>query len=251
MNKIQKALKKFSLILRGRIDLAQKRKKIRNTRLSSLDGRSKAEKSQHGQDEWVVNFYKSKPDCGIFVEFGAHDGKTNSNTYRLEKEFGWNGLLIEPIPGMYSLLSKSRSCQCMHACISNKSGTVLFMEVTGPASQLSGIADEFPPSHLKRIDMAIEKQGGSKIVHEIRALTLSQALDEQGLNRVDFLSIDTEGSEYEILRAFPFEKYNIGVIAVENSYHGDYLIELMELNGYELVDILGCDEIYVNRRLVN
>jgi FkbM family methyltransferase len=182
------------------------------------------------------------------VEFGAHDGKTNSNTYRLEKEFGWSGLLVEPIPDAYELLKKNRTCQTIHGCISNSSGKVFFLEVTGPACQLSGIFDGFPASHIKRIERAVRKEGGDKVMHEIRAITLRQLLEDHHIRKIDYLSIDTEGSEYEILKDFPFCRFEIGVIAVENQYHGDYLIDLMDQNGFELVDIVGGDEIYVNQK---
>lgn len=249
MNKIKKRLKKVSLILRGRVDLAFKRKGIREKRSSGTDDGSRSEQSQYGQDDWVADFYKDDMNGRTFVEFGAHDGKTNSNTYRLEQEFGWSGLLVEPIPDIYAILVGNRSCRCVHACISDKAGTVYFLEVTGEASQLSGIFDNFPQRHIRRIEQALQKQGGEKIMHEIRSLTLSQALDENGITKIDYLSIDTEGSEYDILRDFPFGKYQIGVIAVENNYHGDYLIELMDRNGFELADIIGCDEIYVHSSL--
>lgn len=251
MTKFKKILKKISLIAKGRSDLAFKRKKLRDLRSSNHDGTSKIEQSQSGQDDWVLKFFESDPTNKIFVEFGAHDGTTNSNTFRLEKEFGWDGLLIEPIPSAFENLEKVRTCRCLNACISGAPGTVHFMEVTGQACQLSGIFSDFPKRHIKRIDEAISLQGGKKIMHEIRALTLEQALNDARYERVDFLSIDTEGSEFDILKEFPFHKFKIKIIAVENTYHGDYLIDLMESKGFTLVEVLGCDEIYVSNRCLS
>lgn len=60
--------------------------------------------SQAGQDKYLIeNIYKNK-EKGFFIDIGAHDGITYSNTYYLEKELGWSGICIEPNPKIYKQL---------------------------------------------------------------------------------------------------------------------------------------------------
>lgn len=76
---------------------------------------------------------------GTFLEFGAYDGITFSNTYLLEKNFGWTGLLIDPIPSHFNLMKTSRSCQqILAAVVPEKQNFVNVVEE--PASNLSKIA---------------------------------------------------------------------------------------------------------------
>lgn len=248
MNKIEKALTKGKLILKGRFDLAFKRKKMRMQNIVDAKKLTGSEKSQNGQDAWIINYFKDSDDKNTFVEFGAHDGITNSNTYILEKEYGWDGLLIEPLPDAYLHLAKVRSCKCLNACITSAPSQVRFMELTGEGSQLSGIVNSFPRRHKQRIKEVIKDTNCDVHYHDIRGITLDQALEEATIAHVDYLSIDTEGSELEILTVFPFSKYAVRVFSVENNYHGDAILELMDANGYELARILGADEIYIRRK---
>ena len=70
-------------------------------------------KSQHKQDEFVVNYFKGKKN-GVFVDIGAHDGITLSNTYVLEKELGWTGICVEPMDHEYKKLTECRNCITCH-----------------------------------------------------------------------------------------------------------------------------------------
>lgn len=87
--------------------------------------------SQYGQDQFVhEKFFKDKKD-GVFIEIGAYDGKNLSNTFFFEKELGWEGICIEPLPHVYQILKQNRSCTCIQGCIAEKNGSVSFMQVSG------------------------------------------------------------------------------------------------------------------------
>lgn len=236
---------KLFLIFKGRSDLAFLRRRIRLNNQNCSAKESCAEGSQNNQDQWILKYYGNREHTKKFVEFGAHDGLTNSNTLKLEREHNWTGLLIEPIPTAFTQLQAARSSVCINACISDHEGYVEFVEVLGPSSQLSGISSTFTKRHKKRIKESISNNNGSTKKHNIRCLTLDQLLTEHNVNRIDYLSIDTEGSEYSILKVFPFKKYDIECIAIENNYHGDGILYLMDKNGYKLTEIMGADEIYV------
>ena len=98
--------------------------------------------SQLGQDKFLdVQIFKGKQN-GIFVEVGDLDGIGASNTYFIEKNRNWSGLLIEPNPFEFGRMSKSERIANMENCaISEKEGIVKFLSITGPCNVLSGIKD--------------------------------------------------------------------------------------------------------------
>ena len=98
-------------------------------------------KSQHKQDEFIVNYFKEKRN-GVFVDIGAHDGITLSNTYILEKEYGWTGICIEPMEHEYKKLEACRSCITYNCACYDTNGTEKFtmLEYDGYPDMLSGIA---------------------------------------------------------------------------------------------------------------
>ena len=73
-------------------------------------------KSENGQDIFAL-FANNFKSGGSFLEFGAYDGVTFSNTYLLEKNFGWQGLVIDPIPSHFDIIKQSRSCQQLLAAV--------------------------------------------------------------------------------------------------------------------------------------
>ena len=114
---------------------------------------------------------------------------------------------------------------------------------------LSGIVKSYDPRHLDRLKFEIVRDGGSYEIKKVPSVTLNKMLKLYDIKYVDFLSLDTEGSELDILRAIDFEKVYIHVISVENNYHEPYIRELLESKGFSYVTMLGYqDEVYVNSR---
>src|SRR5205823_12423666 len=75
--------------------------------------------SQLGQDKVVDEYLRGKRN-GVFVDIGAYDGVTFSNTLMLENERDWTGICIEPLPDVCAALRKNRRCICVQACIGNR-----------------------------------------------------------------------------------------------------------------------------------
>jgi FkbM family methyltransferase len=167
-------------------------------------------KAQSFQDLFVLYSLDEKKN-GFFVEFGSTNGVAISNTFLLENEYQWRGILAEPARCWQDLLKANRNCHIDHRCVWKASGLSLeFNEVNDP--ELSTI------NQFSNFDNRFEarKQGKKYLVDTI---SLSDLLDFHDAPRsIDFLSIDTEGSEYEILSAFDFDKYDIGIITVEHNY---------------------------------
>src|SRR5262249_21734363 len=137
---------------------------------------------------------------GFFVDIGAHDGVSLSNTLYLEEKLGWTGLAIEPNPEVYKRLSINRRCSVLQGCVAACSGKQKFRVLRGVAEMLSGLVDEYDPRHETRIRSAVTMQPDTQEEIEVDCFTLNELLDQHSIRSVDYLSIDTEGSELSILR---------------------------------------------------
>ena len=184
-------------------------------------------KSQLRQDLFVLAETKYKSG-GYFVEFGATDGINLSNSYLLETEFSWKGILAEPGHVWGKRLANNRPRSRIEtSCVWKDSNSMLlFNEVDAP--ELSTI-DFFSNSdeHIFR------RKHGKK--YEVPTISLMDLLEKFGApSYIDYLSIDTEGSEFEILKALNFNKYSFGVITVEHNYteNRERIFTLLTSNGY-------------------
>lgn len=198
---------------------------------------------QYHQDQYVYeNFFKNKRN-GIFVDVGAHDGILFSNTYFFEKFMGWTGVCIEPIPEVYNRLKTNRNCLCIQGCIFDDREDVPFLRLTGYTEMLSGLIENYDPKHLKRIETEIKARGGQSTVIKVKCYNLTQLLLSNHIQHVDYLSIDTEGGEFDILKSIDFARIDIDIIGVENNYH-EAFEEFLTSLGYKRICCLGVDEIY-------
>jgi FkbM family methyltransferase len=167
-------------------------------------------RSQLGQDVFALGFTGSQR-AGFFVEFGATNGKSLSNTFLLEKHFGWSGILCEPARSWLPALQKNRTAKIDTRCVySNSEVKINFLETeVGELSTIEGFGADDGHSESREAHRS----------YEVNAVTLLDLLNyHHAPKHVDFLSIDTEGSEFEILDAFDFSQYTFGAIAVEHNY---------------------------------
>lgn len=196
--------------------------------------------SQLGQDIFALTQIGTKQP-GYFVEFGATDGKSLSNTYLLEKYFGWTGILAEPARVWHSALRSNRSCHIDQDCVWSESGKTLdFLETD--IAELSTIRS-FEDDDLN----ASRRAGGSYGVSTVSFVDLLRRYEAP--STIEYLSIDTEGSEYEILRDFDFDTYRFKVISCEHNYSKNRVAirSLLERHGYQAVrpDLSDFDDWYV------
>jgi len=200
--------------------------------------------SQYQQDEYVYNnFFLNKKD-GTFLEIGAHDGISYSNTYFFEKELGWKGICIEPIKTLFEELKKNRSCICVEGCVTDFTGKGLFLEIEGYAQMLSGLVNKYNEKHLKRIDYDMSLFGGSKKETEVDCFILGDLLKEHNISKIDFCSLDVEGAELDILKTIDFDNFYFDILSIENNSGTSEIKKFMISKGYEEVVLLGCDELY-------
>lgn len=183
-------------------------------------------KAQLKQDMFVLAELGFKRD-GYFVEFGATNGLELSNTYMLEKEMGWTGILAEPASTWHYDIVANRDCHIEFACVWSETGRTLVFNETG-APELSTV-DTFSSDDWH----ADARQNGKR--YEVTTISLLDLLRKYNAPKeIDYLSIDTEGSEFEILNAFNFDAYKFKVITCEHNHTPmrDKLLELLTSKGY-------------------
>jgi FkbM family methyltransferase len=167
--------------------------------------------SQLGQDVEVIEFYNNKEN-GFFIEIGASDGIILSNTYLLETKYKWKGICCEPIPKNFKNLVKNRpNSICYDKAVYNTSGLTVNFDIANDADLLSGISNHID-CHKFSVD-------ANKETIEVQTISLFDVLNNANApSFIEYMSLDTEGSEFEILKNFDFEKYTFGLIDIEHNY---------------------------------
>ena len=172
--------------------------------------------------DFVVSFFNGKRN-GFFIDIGAFDGVTWSNSLSLEKYLDWEGFGVEPSSTAADTWEKHRTSRVFRNCAWNEDGHVEFQLVTGYAEMLSGVtsANGFNDTHKQRILDEIKKHGGTSELIRMPSRTVNSMLEEIGTSEVDYMSIDAEGAELEILRGFDFEKNSCRLISIEQNGYDD------------------------------
>lgn len=201
--------------------------------------------SQYGQDRWLNEKVFKNRKSGTFVEVGADDGVDKSNTYFFEKYLGWSGLCVEPSPERYQLLRANRSCACENFAASCREGVVGFLDIQGYGKGLSGITANYSAEHRERIEKEIENPDnrGSCVI-EVQAVPLGALLAKHDIKHVDFCTIDTEGSEMDVLKSIDFSACKIDILCIENNYSDREVGEFLSHLGYSLDYKIEIDDVY-------
>lgn len=153
--------------------------------------------NQHGQEIWVREVLNNKKD-GFFVDIGAFNGVVDSNSYFLEKELNWKGICVEANPEYYWGLSSARSCHMINAAVMPYSGYCLFQGI-----------NTYPTT-------------ASSHPNAVKCFTLNEILDTFNAPKdIDYMSLDIEGHEFDVLSTLDFARWNIHLLTIE---HNSYLV---------------------------
>lgn len=210
--------------------------------------------SQLGQDKFIDEVFKQKRR-GRYLDIGSHNGKDLSNTYFLEKERDWTGVLIEPMKEEYdkSLLCRGSHNHFFNTAVSDYEGETLFRKIVGGKEGLNmicGLVENLHPKHEQRIKDESYSGCGEIVDIKVPVRTLQSILDECGMYDFDFCSLDVEGSELPILRSLDFGRTNISIFIVENNYGVEAEITpYLEQKGYMRWGFLGWDVVYRKKDL--
>lgn len=207
--------------------------------------------SQSGQDRFVDEHVFNGRTGGFFVDIGAYDGVHFSNSYFFEKHRGWNGVCVEPMPEAFANVDKTRQCIKVNACIAAQPGTVEFTVATGgQAAMFSGISDRMSDEHRQRIADTVAQTAGTVRTIKVQAVTFADIMARAGRRDIDYLSIDTEGMELEILRTIDFNQFPTRCLTVE--YNGKFreIRAMLKGYGFVLVEKLAADLLFVHQSQV-
>lgn len=184
-------------------------------------------KAQLFQDLWAL-WVSNERRGGYFVEFGAANGVFLSNTYMLEKEMGWRGVVSEPNPMFLDSIKANRDCEISTKCVFSSSGQSLKFLAT-PKGEFSRLADVNPGDGHEPTRRATFTE------LMIESISLNDLLVEHRAPQcIDYLSIDTEGSEFQILEQFDFDRWDVRAITVEHNFMPmrEALYDLLTSKGY-------------------
>lgn len=207
--------------------------------------------AQLSQDLLVLALTNHKKN-GYFVEFGTMDGKFASNTYLLEKEHGWIGILAEPAQKFHDGLSHNRSCHIDHRAVTGQTGQQLRFQEMSTDEGMSGLVDFFDSRemHYRR-----RNQTPSRF-YDVETVSLDDLLScYHAPDHIDYVSVDTEGSEPAILESFDFDRWNIDIWTIEHNYlesARNRISDIMLAHGYcrVLEEFSQYDDWYVKIKLL-
>lgn len=203
--------------------------------------------SYQGQDLFVMEVLGGHVG-GYFLDSGASNGRKGSNTWLLESQYGWSGVCVEPNAETFRQLKVNRACVCLDCCLYDRDGSVDFLEAAGV---YGGIIGEYDPRHLsftRRVlgdrwpDGALAPTV-SKVARTIRSVLRGAGAPKT----IDYWSLDTEGSEFALLKSFPFDEYRLRALTVEhnNGTIREQIRSFLEGRGYVRARDMGIDDGYV------
>ena len=226
--------------------------------------------SQMGQDMFLNRWFFKNRGPGFFVDVGAFDGILGSNTFYFEKHLQWKGIAFEPNPSAFEVLRATRSCRLIQGCAYHQDGQVPFLALSQreqrkgtksrpPRSQLSMVFDSTHggamlsgiPEHMDQLQWVEWIRKPMKLNQTLATVPchrIDTVLNDSGVKIVDYLSIDVEGAELEVLRGIDFDRVQVNVIGVEHTHTFSEVYDLLTTSGFEYQGLLFFDEIFVHKR---
>jgi len=194
---------------------------------------------QFGEDELLDQIFGGLSH-GYCAEIGAYDGVTGSASYRFEQR-GWQCLLVEPIPALFEQIKAHRRCLAVNCAVSAQEGEATFF-----------IAESF--EQISGLDMTAEQrdwiggEGGAVQEITVRTATLDSLLEEAGFPELQFVTIDVEGHEADVLSGFTLERHRPRILIVEdNTVEGNKLVAAhLTSRGYVHFRRTGVNEWYAH-----
>lgn len=199
--------------------------------------------SQYNQCSIVDDLcYKDKTEhnSGYFIEVGANDGYTISNTYWFEKMRNWKGLVVEPIPHLVDKITHNRWCDIYSGCVYIKDGTIDFLHIDGYSEMISGIPDAYHKQYHERVKREIEQHKQKTNTISVNCSTLNSLIKIFNTNNgrksddvIDYLSLDCQTAELHVLNNYDFNENPCKVISIDmNNLNCQQLLDWFSDNGF-------------------
>ena len=176
--------------------------------------------SHIGQDRWVAETLKYKNN-GHFLDFGGFDGLMHSNTFYLERFLNWRGILVEPNPKPYASACAVRSCITINAALWMKSRELLQFTDSHGLSSIIDFQDNDSNAALRK---AI-----SQGIIDVDTINPTELLKRFSAPRlIDYMSLDVEGAELEVLKAVDLDFYKIALMSIEHNHENEKKMRVRE-----------------------
>ena len=199
--------------------------------------------SSKDQDYWVIHEIFRKKKNGYFVDLASTSGILENNTFLLEKLYGWRGICIEPNPIFFKKLLKNRICNKENAVVTDLDNSKVEFVFNGGIGGIIGEDFDNKPSRRGNLIKELRKNNS---VEKLSTLTLKTILDKYSAPKIiDYLSLDVEGAEFEVLKNFPFDEYKFLSITIERP--PERLNKLLFENGYLFVKNHKVDTFYIHQ----
>ena len=214
--------------------------------------------SQNRQDIFVV-YAMNGMQGGSYIDIGANDGVTYSNSYMLEKQFGWSGLLVEPLKWLMPKIYEHRGANnnILNACVYNRTYLSAFIEVAPSPSHVqergygedmySGVQDTW--SHVNNSWIPADRA-----TNPVPCFHAQTILDAYNITHVNYLSVDAEGADEAILRSIDWKRFSADIISFEwvepDMYYRLERMLYYEV-GYERVELVSFDGMFFKRKIFN
>jgi FkbM family methyltransferase len=195
---------------------------------------------QHKEDVFINSFFPPEYK-GVCVDVGAYDGLACSNTLYFEQR-GWRCLCIEPIVEEYQKCCQIRK-ECVNCCVSDAEKDDQQFNVFYLGENKSAISSLVPDQRLIDSHKDIITGRDSR---NVRVRSLTSILDEHNYpTNIDFISIDTENTELDVLKGIDFVKYNITMLVIENNFDEPFCGDYLKQFGYKRINRIAVNDFFV------
>lgn len=197
--------------------------------------------------EQIQKFFPSDDYRGFFIDVGSSDPIENNNTYLLEIS-GWEGICIEPNERYCLMSSGVRKNVFQYACGKENQNDVEFT-IFG----ISGIRQEGAISSLN-VDQRLVESHKDLINYEqitkVKLRTLDRIIQKYEkkngkIERIDFISIDTENTELDVLKGFDIRKWYPKLMIIENNFDENFIEEYLINFGYTKIKRYSVNDFYI------
>jgi FkbM family methyltransferase len=184
--------------------------------------------SQDNQDRFLDEHIFKGHKNGTFMDIGAHDGVSYNNTLYFEQKHNWNGVNIEPLQHIYTKLLTNRPNNInLNCAVSNEEGLFDFYSNNGYTEMLSGLKNSYDPRHLERLERENSEKKSNTETIKVATRRVETICNEYEIKHINYLSIDVEGAEFDVIKSINFDTLFVDVIGFENNFD-DNSIEIQQ-----------------------
>ena len=195
---------------------------------------------QHLEDKFIEQIFPIITN-GVCIEIGAYDGISLSNTYYFEKK-GWRALCIEPISSAFEKCKKQRK-ECIQCCVSSADTEDKPFTIFHLNDNLCAISSLEPDQRLIQSHKNLITNVSTCMV---KVRSLSSLLQEINFPKnIDFISIDTENTELDVLKGIDLNVYNVKLFVVENNFNEPFCEDYLKQYGYKKIHRIAVNDFYI------